>query len=447
MKTRAALLKEAESFFSQKRYPQALLRYYRYLGATPEDLSVCLSVADVLREAGEVRLAREVYAALTRRSLRRGFPWLGLFALSRLVEEADGRAEALANEAASLYAAGTRRLNRSVPTLSLPPMEEKIPLEEEPPLAELARMTAERAAGPKEVELAQTLPEVGLLSLFSPDLFATAALGLKTRIVAPGELLIREGEKGGSVYLVASGRLTAFRRTPAGGEEERGVREMGASIGEMALVSLSPRTASVRADIPSRVLEISRDLLKVLYRKSPEVGGAIKRFAREQLLRKLLATSPFFVRFPKKQRLALIRHFTGHDIAANTNIITEGEEGKGLYLILSGSVEVYKGKGPDKISLATLQGGDAFGEISLLYKRPTSATVTAREPTQLLFLSRDIFQKLMESTPELREYFERLSQDRARAIEQALASSSEEPMLFDDEEVTQELALDDITLM
>ena len=170
----------------------------------------------------------------------------------------------------------------------------------------------------------------------------------------------------------------------------------------------------------SRLLQISRETLNELAKKIPELGEIIQRFARERLLRNLLASAPIFRPFPKKRRIEVMRLFTGHDVSVNTQIITENQEGRGLYLIVSGQVEVTTG--PEKSVLASLQSGDIFGEMSLLKKKPTNASVWSKGATQLLFLSRENFWRLLDTELALKEFFQKLSDDRAKAREQMLAA-------------------------
>ena len=63
----------------------------------------------------------------------------------------------------------------------------------------------------------------------------------------------------------------------------------------------------------------------------------------------------------------------------NTIICRENEPGHSMYILLSGSVEVkINSYSDDAQSLVTLHKGSFFGEMSLLEKKPRSATVFAR---------------------------------------------------------------------
>lgn len=76
---------------------------------------------------------------------------------------------------------------------------------------------------------------------------------------------------------------------------------------------------------------------------------------------------------------------------AGDEIVTEGEIGICMYVILTGRVEVVVKARADQhepIQLAALGEGDFFGELGLVDDGPRSASVIAREPTEVLRITR-----------------------------------------------------------
>jgi CRP/FNR family cyclic AMP-dependent transcriptional regulator len=107
------------------------------------------------------------------------------------------------------------------------------------------------------VELIRRLPLFELCS--KRDLRRIASLADERR-VEPGTELIREGEPGTEFYVVVEGEVDVRRRG-------RRIARLGAGsfVGEIALLSRSPRTATVIAATPLRVLAISgRDFVDLL---------------------------------------------------------------------------------------------------------------------------------------------------------------------------------------
>ncbi|TAJ19809.1 MAG: cyclic nucleotide-binding domain-containing protein [Dehalococcoidia bacterium] len=83
-------------------------------------------------------------------------------------------------------------------------------------------------------------------------------------------------------------------------------------------------------------------------------------------------------------------------------IVEEGHTGNGLYVILSGRVEVVKSEGTDRAqSLATFGPGEPFGELALLGEWKRTATVRAIDETTCLGMDRWVFLAHMERQPAL----------------------------------------------
>ena len=80
-------------------------------------------------------------------------------------------------------------------------------------------------------------------------------------------------------------------------------------------------------------------------------------------------------------------------------IIHEGTTGSYAYLILSGSVEVSKKVGEEKLVLSRLVKGNIFGEMSLVDDKPRSATIVALEDTEVRVITRDRFESMLEQNP------------------------------------------------
>ena len=82
-------------------------------------------------------------------------------------------------------------------------------------------------------------------------------------------------------------------------------------------------------------------------------------------------------------------------------LVKEGTLGREMYVIAQGRVEVVIQAGAGKeLVLATLGGGDFFGEMSVVECRARVATVRALEATALYSLNRADLLKLFEKSPD-----------------------------------------------
>jgi len=76
-------------------------------------------------------------------------------------------------------------------------------------------------------------------------------------------------------------------------------------------------------------------------------------------------------------------------------IFKEKEDTKGLYLINSGQVEIAKVTTDGwKQPLAVFTKGHFFGELSILERRRHEAYAIAQENTEILLISREMFEKM-----------------------------------------------------
>jgi CRP-like cAMP-binding protein len=163
------------------------------------------------------------------------------------------------------------------------------------------------------------------------------------------------------------------------------------------------------------VLEVNRATLDRLAGQLPIIREVLDRFTRERLIKNLLQTSPLFTPFTPAQQSDLLRRFDGHDVEPGTEVIHQGGPPVGLFVVLSGTLEVLTQtqEGTSAV-LGHLAAGDIFGEMSLLSNQPITATVRALTRTTLLFLARTYVERLAVAIPEVRTYFENVAAQRAR---------------------------------
>jgi CRP-like cAMP-binding protein len=83
-------------------------------------------------------------------------------------------------------------------------------------------------------------------------------------------------------------------------------------------------------------------------------------------------------------------------------LMRQGDDGIGLYIILSGKVKVEKAdKTGRQVELASNGPGDIMGEFSVLDGAKRTATVTAVETTNCLVLASWEFNSFMKAHPEV----------------------------------------------
>ncbi|QDE90701.1 cyclic nucleotide-binding protein [Myxococcus xanthus] len=279
---------------------------------------------------------------------------------------------------------------------------------------------------PPEAGSLDALPTIPLFSDLPRDAFIELFERCPLRRFGPGERIIDQGSHGDAFYVICEGAVRVFR-TEEGQRQDIATLEGGTFFGEMALLSGAARTASVEsASDDTQLLEISASVLAELSGSHPQVAQALKKFCRQRMLTNVMNTSELFRLFGRKDRRALVERFRSRDVERDTVIIRDGDPTDGLYVVLSGEVEVRK----DGHLLTQLREGDVFGEISLLQKTPATATVTATRHTTLLRLPRADFDALISSHPQILALISDLSDERLRRTQRVLTEAGVEDDLI-----------------
>ena len=108
---------------------------------------------------------------------------------------------------------------------------------------------------------------------------------------------------------------------------------------------------------------------------------------------KILAHVPIFINIPSQdQLLPVARSMIDQTFNAGETFIQQGEDGDTLYIILNGRVRIHSGSH----TLAELDAGQTFGELSALLPEPRSATVTALEATRVIQLNQASLDTLIQ---------------------------------------------------
>jgi hypothetical protein len=101
----------------------------------------------------------------------------------------------------------------------------------------------------------------------------------------------------------------------------------------------------------------------------------------------LLRDIPMFSPLEPKKLETLAQQLGRREVPAGETVIREGDPGDRFYVVESGHTTATH----DGRVLSSQGPGDPFGEIALLRDIPRTATITADEPTVLLYLERDAF--------------------------------------------------------
>jgi hypothetical protein len=162
---------------------------------------------------------------------------------------------------------------------------------------------------PNLAKLAKRDPQRFLRALdafrgLAPDDFAAVQGLLETQQLKPGAYLFKEGDKGSSLFIVAGGALKLTKELE-GKRQVLKTANAGEVIGEMALLTGQPRTASAQAVGPTSVFKLDRTKFAEAKAKSHVLLEQIWRTYSWNSLDNYLRSAGEWPKRPSKEELQL----------------------------------------------------------------------------------------------------------------------------------------------
>jgi CRP-like cAMP-binding protein len=129
-----------------------------------------------------------------------------------------------------------------------------------------AAKAASRAAHDPSVTAAM-LREIGLFGALSEEVVDRLARSLRTIRVAPGETVFREGDRGArEMYVLLDGEMEVSKKSRRNRDTRVAILGPSDCFGEMSMIDMQARSATVRALAPSRLLTVTSEDMDALYR-------------------------------------------------------------------------------------------------------------------------------------------------------------------------------------
>ena len=126
----------------------------------------------------------------------------------------------------------------------------------------------------KPHDLIGTVP---LLNGLPNDILERLSKRAKAMTFLPGDLVIGEGEKGDSLYIITQGLVSIYKN----GHEDEPIAELrdGDFVGEMALLEAQVRTANVKTLKPTTLLRLTRKDVLSMAENEPELKARLEQIS------------------------------------------------------------------------------------------------------------------------------------------------------------------------
>jgi CRP/FNR family cyclic AMP-dependent transcriptional regulator len=143
-----------------------------------------------------------------------------------------------------------------------------------------------------------TLREIGLFGTLSDEVVDRLARTLKSMRVNPGDTIFREGDGSArEMYVVLEGEMEVSKRSRRGHDMRVAILGPTDCFGEMSMIDMQPRSATVRALAPSRLLTVTSEDMDALYRLDLKSYALIVLNIARSLSRRLRVTDGILADF------------------------------------------------------------------------------------------------------------------------------------------------------
>ncbi|HEX7901064.1 MAG TPA: cyclic nucleotide-binding domain-containing protein [Planctomycetota bacterium] len=289
-----------------------------------------------------------------------------------------------------------------------------------------------------------------------------------------GEIICKEGEYGSTAFVILKGKVEIYLATPmahlksqkaekgkgwfqrfktmlkgdkedprekSGGETRmipidapvdldlhRPIAEMGVGdlFGEMTCLNFYPRSATVRALEDCEMLEMLRNVLTLLQKRSKTFKDKLDKGYRQRSVKTHLRGLPLFQELSDAQIDDLSNKVELVQFDPGEVIVKQGDPADAAYLVRLGFVKVTQAYPGGDLVLRYLHRGNFFGAAGILSTGIRSATVSAVDHVEVVRVKKEDIQSLMKMAPRVRL---EMNIDLARAKESAEASAVAAPSL------------------
>ena len=375
------LKEKAEKLLEKGKHKQALETFEQIIGYLSDDPKALIKMGDIARRLDEKPKAVEHYKAASEAYVRQGFI-IKAIATCKLITSIDPTRTDVQDRLTELYAkegivaggGGASSVQAAVP--------------------------APEGAATKT----RAFPRTPLFSDFTREELAEVVSKVSFRSFASGERVFVEGDPGDSIFIVVGGEADALGLDESGVETVRATFIEGDFFGEFAFFSGSSRTGTVQARGDVELLELTREVFDEIAATHPHVTKVLFEFYKERVVDGLMASSYIFRPMSPEDRKQVLKKVTMATYEPGADVMRQGEEGDTMYLIKSGSAEVWvKDADGERKDIKELHEGEFFGEMAIASNKPRTATVTAGVMLEAMEFKRPLIKAIIDRYPAIKD--------------------------------------------
>lgn len=242
-----------------------------------------------------------------------------------------------------------------------------------------------------------------LFSRLSPEQSLEIMRTVELRRFEAGDTVFEEGDAAQCMYIISDGEFELQTSS-----NQNKLFQAGDFFGEIALVAKLKRTGRVKAKTAGSIVEIPKDKMIELFIRFPEIEEEVLKLYYLRLFKNLASRMDVFKSASDQELEEFFYSFRAESRNKGEEIFPENSSSQSLYFLLSGQVQLSKGKQ----LIDSVQMGQFFGEGASINSEPRSASAIAKSKVDLLVCESFMLDSLYRSFPKLEAFLQKLSKHR-----------------------------------
>ncbi len=236
----------------------------------------------------------------------------------------------------------------------------------------------------------------------------------RVRSAGIGEEICTRHQVDSRVYILVMGEVEV--REGRGNDELLARLGPGEIFGEIAALYRLPRISRIVVSRQAVLLELPGEIFeRVASGRLPLQHALIARY-KQRLSETALRSVPLFQHIPPDDLTELIESAALLSFPAGTVMVHESEPGDALYVLIYGTARVSHRIAGETLNVALLQGGDYFGEWSVMTGAPRTATVEAVTRVEALRIECRDFLDFIQAHPHIRDRLDLAAHNRLAEV-------------------------------
>jgi len=242
--------------------------------------------------------------------------------------------------------------------------------------------------------------------------------------VSKGVELLHENDKPHDLCFIKSGSVSIVKKS-TGKLKVLAQLSKGEVFGEYGILRKKSRYASVFTTEESNIIRIELSAIEQVIDADPRFNEQLNKLLNQRMLDSFFFSHPVFTNMPPETRSTLSKELKVHTYEHNNRLFTQGEKPTGVYLILSGEVEVhYLNHNRDELLLEIRRDNDLVGELAAKNGTSLAYSAISASDVDTLHLDARTMKSMRDHHPATFNFLQQYINKRAEQTAERLKAST-----------------------